>query len=261
MVPPPPIPEFTGHFQPNQNRVQRIRVWLGKLGELALLGHLDLVRLFDRAVRRAALPIAFTGGYHPGPRISPANALPLGATSSGEIVDFELTQPVELSEFRARLMAQLPTDMPIYAVADVSLNDPSATKSLDQAEYVLALALENDTEAIAAPDWQTCIEDILQVETMTWEHTTKSGKKKQVNLRDRLFDLTFADAKMTEYVPISIRGNKTAAQAIIRYRGSCRNDGTLLRPEHVTYMFEQVAGIPLRLLHAHRLQLILQPIA
>jgi hypothetical protein len=97
VVPPPPIPDFTGHFQPNQTRAQRIRVWLGKLGELSLLGHLDLVRLFDRAVRRAALPIAFTGGYHPGPRISPANALPLGATSTGEIVDFELTQLVDLS--------------------------------------------------------------------------------------------------------------------------------------------------------------------
>ncbi|MEM9118586.1 MAG: TIGR03960 family B12-binding radical SAM protein [Cyanobacteria bacterium P01_F01_bin.56] len=263
VVPPPPIPEFTGHFQPNQNRAQRVRVWLGKLGELALLGHLDLVRLFDRAVRRAALPIAFTGGYHPGPRISPANALPLGATSSGEIVDFELTQPVDLGEFRTRLMAQLPSDMPIYAVADVSLNAPSATKSLDQAEYVLVLALEQDheAEAIAAPDWSAWIEGILQAETITWEHTTKSGKKKQVNLRDRLFDLTFAEAKLSAYLPASMQGNKTATQAIIRYRGSCRNDGTLLRPEHMTYMLEQIAGVPLRLLHAHRLQLILQTTA
>jgi uncharacterized protein (DUF2344 family) len=59
-------------------------------------------------------------------------------------------------------------------------------------------------------------------------------------------------------MPGSIQGNKTVAQAIIRYRGSCRNDGTLLRPEHVTYMLEQAAGLPIRLLHAHRLRLILQ---
>ena len=142
VAPPPPIPEFTGHFQPDKTRAQRVRVWLGKLGELSLLGHLDLVRLFDRAVRRAALPIAFTGGYHPGPRISPANALPLGATSSGEIVDFELTEIMDLAEFRDRLAAQLPPNMPIYEVADVPLNDPSATKSLEAAEYVLALAVE-----------------------------------------------------------------------------------------------------------------------
>jgi radical SAM-linked protein len=261
VVPPPPIPDFTGHFQPNQNRAQRIRVWLGKLGELSLLGHLDLVRLFDRAVRRAALPVAFTGGYHPGPRISPANALPLGATSTGEIVDFELTQPVNLAEFWERLAAQLPTDMPIYDVADVSLKDPSATKSLDQAEYVLAVALEADTDIPEAPDWQSWLEDILRREAITWEHTTKSGKKKQVNLRDRLFDLTLAEAPEIALMPARIQGNKMGAQAIIRYRGSCRNDGTLLRPEHVAYMLEQAAGMPIQLLHAHRLRLILQVVS
>ena len=68
VVPPPPIPAFAGHSQPSSERVQRLRVTLGKLGSMALLGHLDLVRLFDRALRRAGLPIAFTGGFHPGPR-------------------------------------------------------------------------------------------------------------------------------------------------------------------------------------------------
>ncbi|RZM82325.1 TIGR03960 family B12-binding radical SAM protein [Leptolyngbya iicbica] len=258
VVPPPPIPDFTGHFQPNQNRAQRIRVWLGKLGELSLLGHLDLVRLFDRAVRRAALPVAFTGGYHPGPRISPANALPLGATSTGEIVDFELTQPLELTEFRERLAAQLPADMPVYKVADVSLNDPSATKSLDQAEYVLAIALETDPELAASPDWQSWLDDILHRDEIAWEHTTKSGKKKQVNLRDRLFELTMAETAETVLMPDRLQRNNLGAQAIIRYRGSCRNDGTLLRPEHVVYMLEQAAGVPIQLLHAHRLRLILE---
>ena len=125
---------------------------------------------------------------------------------------------------------------------------------------MIALALASDAEAIAAPDWPAWMERTLQAAAIPWEHTTKSGKKKQVNLRDRLFDLTVADATVAAYMPASIQGNKTATQAIIRYRGSCRNDGTLLRPEHVTYMLEQVAGVPLRLLHAHRLQLILQAV-
>jgi len=106
----PPIPAFAGHFQPNQERAQRIRVWFGKIGEMALVSHLDLVRLFDRVVRRAAIPISFTGGFHPGPRISIANALSLGATSSGEIVDFELTKVMDLERFKQQLSAQLPAD-------------------------------------------------------------------------------------------------------------------------------------------------------
>ncbi|MGK7916511.1 MAG: TIGR03960 family B12-binding radical SAM protein, partial [Prochloraceae cyanobacterium] len=78
VVPPPAIPKFEGHFQPLQQREQKIRVWFGKQGNMRLLSHLDLVRLFDRAIRRASLPISFTGGYHPGPRIAIANALSLG---------------------------------------------------------------------------------------------------------------------------------------------------------------------------------------
>jgi radical SAM family uncharacterized protein len=65
VVKPPEIPQFAGHFQPEQDRVQRLRVTLGKLGSMALIGHLDLVRLFDRAIRRASLPISFTGGTTP----------------------------------------------------------------------------------------------------------------------------------------------------------------------------------------------------
>ncbi|NER81478.1 MAG: DUF2344 domain-containing protein, partial [Leptolyngbya sp. SIO1D8] len=259
VVPPPAIPEFSGHFQPNQNRVQRIRVWLGKLGEMALLSHLDLVRLFDRSVRRASLPIAFTGGYHPGPRISPANALPLGATSSGEIVDFELTEMMDLAEFRTRLAAQLPPDMPVYKAADVPLISASATKVLEQAEYLLLLGLENAEQFPDKPDWSKWIQSLLAMTEVPWEHTTKSGKKKQVNLRDRLFEMTLADeAVYSEGALPSLRTNG-ATQTLIRYVGSCRNDGTLLRPEHVVYMLEQAAHQPLQLLHTHRLQLILEP--
>ncbi|MER3477276.1 MAG: TIGR03960 family radical SAM protein, partial [Leptolyngbya sp. ERB_1_2] len=116
VIPPPEIPEFSGHFEPNQTRAQRLRVRMGKEGEMALLSHLDMLRLFDRVVRRASIPLAFTGGFHPSPRIVPASALPLGVSSSGEIVDFELTRSMEIEEFRARLIAQLPAEIPVYTI-------------------------------------------------------------------------------------------------------------------------------------------------
>ncbi|MEL6765035.1 MAG: hypothetical protein AAFO87_15575, partial [Cyanobacteria bacterium J06607_6] len=80
-----------------------------------------------------------------------------------------------------------------------------------------------------------------------------------VNLRDRLFELTLADQSLVSWLPAHWQGNKADSSVVMRYVGSCRNDGTLLRPEHVTFMFEQQASCPLSLLHAHRLQLILNP--
>jgi hypothetical protein len=99
VIEPLAIPAFSGHFVPDTTKSQRLRIEFGKLDNMALISHLDLLRLFDRAVRRAALPISFSGGFHPGPRIAIALALPLGVTSSGEIMDFELTKQVDIEAF------------------------------------------------------------------------------------------------------------------------------------------------------------------
>jgi len=85
-------------------------------------------------VHRAALPVSFTGGFHPGPRIS-IQALPLGVTSCGEIMDFELTKQVDIETFQQQLSSQLPVDIPIYSVANVDLKAPAATQLLESAEY------------------------------------------------------------------------------------------------------------------------------
>ncbi|MGB0563961.1 MAG: TIGR03936 family radical SAM-associated protein, partial [Spirulinaceae cyanobacterium] len=235
---PLPIPEFQGQFKPNQTLAQRLRVRLGKTGEFRLLGHLDLVRLFDRVVRRASLPIRFSGGYHPGPRIMIANALSLGMTSEGEIVDFELTEVMDAEVFKAKLIAQLPPELPVYSVENVNPKSPSANKLLRQAEYVLDVAI---TEGKA--NWQGWINQILASTEVWFEKTTKSGKKKQVNLRDRLFSLTVETS--------------TPETAKLCFLGSCQNDGNTLRPEQLVFMLEQVTGQSVALVHAHRVQLVL----
>ncbi len=255
VVKPPEIPQFAGHLQPGQGRVQRLRVTLGKLGAMALIGHLDLVRLFDRAIRRASLPISFTGGYHPGPRISPANALPLGATSSGEVVDFELKAWVEPAEFRQRLAVQLPEDVPIYAVEEVPLSYPSATKTLDRAEYVLGLAVESSHPQ--ASQWANWIEAVKAKNELLWEKTTKSGRVKTLNLREWLYQLELISGETDDrWMPLTPSSNTD--EVLVTFTGSSRNDGTLLRPEQVAWMLSQVAQQPIEIRRVHRRRLIFQ---
>ena len=86
-----------------------------------------------------------------------------------------------------------------------------------------------------------------------WEHTTKSGRKYPVNLRDRLFELEVNEPQRHR----EHREEEEVCSAVVRYVGSCRNDGTLLRPEHLIYMLEQVTGLEFQLLHAHRSKLML----
>ena len=174
------------------------------------------------------------------PRIVSANALPLGTTSSGEIIDFELTEAIDPETFREKLASKLPIDLPIYSVEPVEVSAPASTQLLEKAEYQIRV---DSAEVISPAQWHEWIEAI-QTKTEIWfEQTTKSGKVQSVNLRDRLFDLTV----------IEVDG----LQTVLRYVGSCRNDGTLLRPDHVVYLLEQASQQELRLLHTHRSQLIL----
>jgi radical SAM family uncharacterized protein/radical SAM-linked protein len=243
VISPPPLPESAGNFEPNTNKVQRVRVWFGKQGNMALVGHLDLMRLLDRVLRRAGLPIAFSGGFHPSPRISIASALTLGATSSGEVVDLELTQPIASETFRAKLQAELPADIPIYNVATIDLKTPSANQLIEAADYLITVAAE---KTVIDATWQSWISAITAQEELWWEKTTKSGKKQTINLRSQLHELEL----------VATDTNTSPGTAQIRYVGSCRHDGTVLRPEQVVLMLELVAGEKFQLLHIHRNRLI-----
>ena len=264
-----PIPEFAGEFVPNTERKQRLRVWFGKVGDMALVGHLDLIRLFDRVVRRADLPISFTGGFHPNPRISLANALPLGVTSTGEIADFELTESIDVETFRSKLAAKLPENIPIYKVEPIDLKAPSASQLLEAAEYVITVAsagsLARDGEldpknsaSVSVADeanWEDWIETIAQTEAFWRVHTTKSGKTQDVNLRSRLHKLELVEQKSESSTRAS--GGTSEGRAVLRYTGSCRSDGNLLKPEHIVFMLEQVSQQEIQLLQVERSQLIL----
>ncbi|GCL37102.1 hypothetical protein SR1949_22090 [Sphaerospermopsis reniformis] len=245
VIEPPAIPQFVGDFVPNTTKAQRLRVWFGKQGDMALVSHLDLMRLFDRVMRRAGLPVAFTGGFHPHPRIALASALSLGSTSSGEIVDFELTQPMDVEDFRTQLVSQLPSDIPIYRIEEIDLKAPAANQAMKAAEYLLTISTPGNVEA---DKWQDWIVAILDQDEILSEVMTKSGKQQSINLRDRLFEIDL----------VQVNTSPAESQAILRYLGSCRHDGVILRPEQILSILEIVAGAEFHLLHIHRNRLVLE---
>lgn len=237
VIPAPPIPQFQGEFVPNTTKSQRLRVWFGKQGNMALVSHLDLLRLFDRVIRRAGLPIAFTGGFHPSPRIAIASALALGATSSGEMVDFELTERMDINTFQQQLVNQLPADIPVYKVVEVDLKDKSANQTLLGAEYLLTIS----TSLANNEKWQTWIDSIKNAQEILTPHTTKSGKEQMINLRERLWEI--------ELIKTTIVDGES--MAVIRYLGSCRADGSILRPEQILLMLSAVSLQPSAISYQH----------
>lgn len=87
-----------------------------KKGTMKFISHLDLMRLFMRAVRRARLPVKMTEGFSPHPKFSIKRALKLGVESDNEEATFVLREPVDLFDFKEKLQKQLPEGIYIREV-------------------------------------------------------------------------------------------------------------------------------------------------
>ena len=121
-----------------------------KRGRLRFSSTRDFQRALERAVRRAGVPMVFSAGFHPHPRISYANAAPTGAASEAEYFQLQLTQQCDLEALRAALDESLPQDMAVLRVVEAA---PGALADLLQASVwqldFEGVTLETITDAVA----------------------------------------------------------------------------------------------------------------
>ena len=133
---------------------QRVRIRFSKSGELRFLGHHDLARTCERLFRRAELPLAFSQGYHPKPRIIFPLALALGVEGRDEVLELELAEELPAEEISNRLRRQ---SVPGLQVLSLETFPPGAPKAkVERITY----EIEIPPQRLAAV--QTSIEEIMQ---------------------------------------------------------------------------------------------------
>ena len=111
---------------------QRVRVRFDKQGLLRFISHRDLMRLFERALRRAGLPLAVTQGYNPHPRLSFPLALGTGMAGENEVMEFELCEWMPLGAVREALTRQLP---PGLLLRDLRAVSPQGSTTVTAIRY------------------------------------------------------------------------------------------------------------------------------
>jgi radical SAM-linked protein len=144
--------------------VQKLRIRFAKRGRLRFTSHRDFQRAFERAVRRADLPVAFSHGFSPHPKISYAGAAPTGAASEAEYLEISLTQERDPQKVKADLDEALPPGLDIVEV--VVATSGSLADQLEASEWLIALPGVDAAEAEQAVDAFLAREEIL-VERMT----------------------------------------------------------------------------------------------
>lgn len=102
-------------------------------------GHLDLHRAWERTFRRSGLPLAYSQGFHPQPKINLGSALPLGITSDCEVGDFWLETTLPVSEITAAVEKALPPGIRLTTVEEVDLHAPTLQTQLLAMEYEILL--------------------------------------------------------------------------------------------------------------------------
>lgn len=207
-----------------------------KRDEVRWLGHLDILRTFERAIRRAGLPIAFTTGFNPREKIAFASALPVGVTGGAEIATIELAEPIAPDRLVVDLNDKLPAGIQLtaaHAIPDAGSRD--LLNSYDRAEYEVRCRCPMGLSAAAV---QGAIDEILAADELVVERE-KEGRVRKVNVRPFIYALRVG----------AIENERLDLDMVLAVGG----DGSVKATEVVAAVAARVDGIAPRRAHRRRL--------
>jgi radical SAM-linked protein len=209
--------------QPQQQPppVQRLRVRYAKRGRLRFTSHRDFSRAFERALVRAQVPMAYSSGFNPHPRISYAGAAPTGSASEAEYLEIGLAVEIDPDDVRARLDEALPPGLDVLEVV------PSAGGSL--ADLLQASIWRLTLPGVGAEEADRAVAAFLAAPEVSVERMTKRGL--------RTFDCRAAVAALTPVESGSAEEECAILQVVLRH-------GTpSVRPDDVLAGLREVSGL------------------
>jgi len=173
--------------------VQRLRVSYGRSGALQYLAHLDMIRLWHRLFRRAGVPIAYSEGRNPRPRISIAAALPVGVTSEGEFLDIFLKRRLSGFYFLKQIEPQILPDLHVYGTEEIPIDSPSLQSLVRESEYLVTVPSGENGGPRSLEQLEQAIDNLLEAETLPWEHR-REKEVRRYDLRKQVHDLWVEEA-------------------------------------------------------------------
>ena len=206
-----------------------------KKGDMVFISHLDLIRVFERAVRRAGIPVAYTQGFNPHPIMAFATALGIGVASEGEYIDIQLSDDMDSELFMSRLNSVLPDGLEIIKSKKIFDKAKSLMSIVCSSIYLVKLKTK---KLLNETDVKQYIEDLLDREVIIErkQRKQKRGQRKkkpefrEINIRPfirdiELFLLNEYEILLKMHLAAGSRGN--------------------LKPEVVVDKLHELAGLPI----------------
>ncbi|MEE8338111.1 MAG: TIGR03936 family radical SAM-associated protein [Dehalococcoidia bacterium] len=169
---------------------QRLRITYRKDGPAKYVAHLDVMRTWERAIRRARLPLVYSQGFSPHARIAMAAPLPVGTIGEREQMDIVLSEGVDPVEARERLDAALPGGIAVVELEEVGERLPSLQSAVRAAHYRVSFA----RDALNVASLRASVDALLAAETLDWEEQRGPGKKpRRYDLRATVIALVVSE--------------------------------------------------------------------
>lgn len=215
--------------------VQRVRLRYAKRGRLRFASTRDFQRALERALRRADVPMAFSAGFHPHPRISYANAAATGAASEAEYVELALCRRVDPDALRLALDEALPAGLDVLQVVDVAELGPGSLADRLQAS-VWVVAMRDQPPGPVA----TAVADLLSRDEASVTRTFKNGPR-TFDVRSAIVSLRVLDAVAETTVPGEVLAAFGSDCAILHM--VVRHTTPAVRPDDILTALRSVSGL------------------
>lgn len=177
----------------------KARIKFRKYGTMKFIGHLDVMRYFQKAMRRAEIPIAFTSGYSPHMIMSFAQPLGVGITSDGEYMDIELTDKISSERAVKQLNEVMVEGIDVVSFVQISEEKKASGMTITAAaDYHIFLQESPKTSEITLPipeEWKKGTEEFLaRDQILVWKKTKKS--EKEVDIKPLIYNMDMMDDRI-----------------------------------------------------------------
>lgn len=203
----------------------KARIKFRKYGVMKFIGHLDVMRYFQKVMRRAQIPIAFTGGYSPHMIMSFAQPLGVGVTSDGEYLDIELTEPITSEDAVNQMNAVMAEGIDIVSFTEIPDEKKySGMTVVAAADYKVTLLESAKTSEIvrAIPkEWVENTQRFLdQPQIMVMKKTKRS--EKEVDIKPMIYHMEVNEKEIYLFLASGSEQNlkpNLVMQAFLKFSG------------------------------------------
>lgn len=211
----------------------KLRIKFRKFGPVKFIGHLDVMRFFQKALRRADIDVAYSGGFSPHQIMSFAAPLGVGLESNGEYFDVEILSPISSQEFMDKVNA---VSVPWIQITDVRLlpdKAGNAMASVAAAGYTISFRESRSFET----GWQQKFEEFMSQAQIIVTKATKKGTA-EIDLKPAIYDYKVEEDRLYLLVNASSEGNikpTLVMDAFAVYLGENLQENALLITREETY--------------------------